>query len=139
MRECLALESDFSLPSERVIAVLDRLIAERGKPTAIVSDSGPWFGSITTAGWACRTRVARQFIRPGKPIENAYIESFNGRFRDECLNEPVFTSLEVTSVITNAWRQDYNQNRPHSAHDLLSPAEYAAKLKKKEPHILRGL
>jgi putative transposase len=138
-RECLAIEAGFSLPSERVIAVLDRLIAERGKPDTIVSDNGPEFASITTAGWVCRTRVAWQFIRPGKPIENAYIESFNGRFRDECLNEHVFTSLEEAAAITNAWRQDYNQNRPHSAHDLLSPAEYAAKLKKKDPPILSGL
>lgn len=138
-RECLAIDAGFSLTSERVIATLDRIIAERGKPTTIVSDNGPEFASIAMAGWAYRSNVGWQFIRPGKPVENAYIESFNGKFRDECLNQHVFTSLEDARAVTQAWRQDYNQNRPHSSLNLLSPAEFAAKLKQGDTPIPAGL
>jgi hypothetical protein len=109
--------------------------AERGKPTTIVSDNGPEFASIAMAGWAYRSNVGWQFIRPGKPVENAYIESFNGKFRDECLKQHVFTSLEDARAVTQAWRQDYNQNRPHSALNLSSPAEFAAKLKQGDTPI----
>ncbi|MNS81836.1 IS2 transposase TnpB [compost metagenome] len=138
-RECVAIEAGFSLTSEHVIAVLDRVMAERGKPKTIVSDNGPEFASIAMAGWAYRSNVGWQFIRPGKPVENAYIESFNGRFRDECLNQHVFTSLEDARAVTQAWRQDYNQNRPHSSLNLLSPAEFAAKLKQGDTPIPAGL
>lgn len=138
-RECLAIDAGFSLTSERVIATLDRIIAERGKPTTIVSDNGPEFASIAMAGWAYRSNIGWQFIRPGKPVENAYIESFNGKFRDECLNQHVFTSLEDARAVTQAWRQDYNQNRPHSSLNLLSPAEFAAKLKQGDTPIPAGL
>ncbi len=113
-RECPAIAVDTSLPGERVVQVLEQLPGTRGLPRAIVLDNGPEFTSHVLDQWAHRRGVALQFIAPGKPVENAYIESFNGRFRDECLNESWFVSLADAQYTIEAWRVDYNVTRPHS-------------------------
>ncbi len=126
-RECLALTVDTSLPGSSVVAVLDRLRQTRGKPKTIVVDNGPEFTGRALGGWVLDHDVKLAFIRPGKPIENAFIESFNGRFRDECLNEHWFTGLDKAREIIETWRIDYNEERPHSALGQLTPAEFARK------------
>lgn len=125
-KECLALEVDTSLPGARVARVLDRLVAERGKPKIITVDNGPEFSGQTLDEWAHHNSVTLQFIRPGKPTENAYVESFNGRLRDECLNEEFFISLADARRNIERWRNDYNHNRPHSALHGLTPSAFSA-------------
>lgn len=107
-RECPALEVDFSLPGERVVRVLDRLATTRGLPRAIVLDNGPSSPARPSNQWAHRSGVALHFIAPGKPVQNAFAESFNGRLRDECLNEHWFLSLADARDTREAWRIDYN-------------------------------
>jgi putative transposase len=124
-RECLAIEVDRSLPGLRVTRVLDRLRAAHGLPQSIVLDNGPEFAGRTLEAWAYAAKVTLCFIRPGKPIENAYVESFNGKFRDECLNEHWFVSLAEAQAQIEAWRVDYNTVRPHSALDDLTPHQFA--------------
>ena len=114
-RECVAIEVDRSLPGLRVARVLDRLHATIGLPQTIVMDNGPEFAGRTLDAWAYARGVTLRFIRPGKPIENAYVESFNGKFRDECLNEHWFVSLADAQAAIEAWRIDYNTVRPHSS------------------------
>lgn len=111
-RECLAIEVDFSLPGERVVRVLDRLIETRCVPQTITIDNGPEFAGKILDAWAYEKGVALQFIRPGKPVENAFIESFNGKFRDECLNGNYFHTLRHARALIDAWRDDYNHVRP---------------------------
>ena len=123
-RECLAIEVDTSLPGKRVVRVLERLADERGLPEVIVVDNGPEFVCKSVDAWAHARGVSLRFIRPGKPIENAYIESFNGKFRDECLNLHLFRNLDRARAIIEAWRQDYNEVRPHSSLENLTPAEF---------------
>lgn len=127
-RECPAIEVDRSLPGERVVRVLDRLAQTRGLPQAIVCDNGPEFASQTLDQWAHDRGVALQFIEPGKPVQNAFAESFNGRLRDECLNESWFVSLADAQQIIEAWRIDYNETRPHSGLGDRTPAEFAQAL-----------
>lgn len=124
-RECPAIEVDTSLGSLRVARVLDRVAAERGLPEAIVLDNGPEFRSRALAAWSEERGVRLQFIQPGKPVQNAYIESFNGRVRDECLNANWFTSLSDARRKIESWRIDYNQERPHSSLDYMAPEEFA--------------
>jgi putative transposase len=124
-RECLALEVDTSIPGLRVVRVLERIAQERGLPKAVVIDNGPEFTGKALDAWAYRHGVQLQFIRPGKPVENAFIESFNGKFRDECLNEHWFTGLNDARFTIEAWRRDYNVVRPHSSLGGLTPAEFA--------------
>lgn len=125
-RECLALEVDRSLPGVRVVRVLERLQLATRLPQMIVVDNGPEFVSRVVDAWAYAHGVTLRFIRPGKPVENAYIESFNGKFRDECLNEHWFATVTEAQTIIEAWRLDYNQVRPHSALGDLPPAIFAA-------------
>jgi putative transposase len=125
-RECPAIEVDTSLPGLRVIRVLERIAAERGGlPAAIVLDNGPEFAGRALDAWAYAKGITLAFIRPGKPVENAFVESFNGRLRDECLNEHWVTSLADARQIIEDWRRDYNQTRPHSSLGGLTPAEFA--------------
>jgi putative transposase len=124
-RECVAIEVDRSLPGLRVARVLDRLHAAIGLPQCIVVDNGPEFAGRTLDAWAYARGVTLRFIRPGKPIENAYVESFNGKFRDECLNEHWFVSLADAQVTIEAWRIDYNTVRPHSSLDGATPEHFA--------------
>jgi len=126
-REALAIEVDTSLSGVRVARVLDRAIEERGEiPEQIVLDNGPELTSRALDQWAHKRGVRLRFIDPGKPVQNAFIESFNGRFRDECLNEHWFLSLADARRIVEDWRFDYNQNRPHSSLGNLTPQEYLA-------------
>ena len=124
--ESPAIETDFSLPGERVVAVLERVGTERGFPETIVCDNGPEFTSQALDQWAHDRGVHLHFIEPGKPVQNAFAESFNGRLRDECLNDNWFVSLLDAQQTIEAHRQDYNTARPHSSLGDLTPAEYAA-------------
>jgi len=124
-RECPSIEVDTSLGGLRVRRVLDRVAAERGLPEAIVLDNGPEFRGRALAAWSEERGVRLEFIQPGKPVQNAYVESFNGRLRDECLNANWFTSLNDARRKIEEWRQDYNQQRPHSSLQYLSPAAFA--------------
>jgi putative transposase len=125
-RECPALEVDTSLGGMRVRRVLDRLAAERGLPEVMVADNGPEFRGRALAAWSEEHRVRLHFIEPGKPVQNAYVESFNGRLREECLNANWFVSLADARRKIEAWRRDYNQQRPHSSLGYLPPQEFAA-------------
>jgi putative transposase len=122
-REALAIAVDTSLPSARVVRVLDQLITARGRPTEIVLDNGPELISRVLDQWGAGQGIRLDFIEPGKPQQNAVMESFNGRFRDECLNSHWFTSLADARQTIEAWRLDYNQVRPHSSLDYATPHE----------------
>jgi putative transposase len=124
-RECPAIKVDTSLGGRRVVAVLERLAETRGLPEVITIDNGPEFVSRSLDEWAYRKGVKLSFIRPGKPMENAYIESFNGRFRDECLNTNWFITLKHAREVIEEWRKDYNEVRPHSSLKGSTPKEYA--------------
>lgn len=122
-RECVGIEVDFSLPAHRVTRALDRMIWWYGKPERIVSDNGPEFRAKHTQRWAEKRGIQWHFIDPGKPMQNAFAESFNGKFRDECLNQNWFTSIDEAREFTEQWRNDYNTERPHSGLDYNTPAE----------------
>jgi putative transposase len=124
-RECLAIEVDTSITGTRVTAVLERLADTRGRPQSITVDHGPEFEGRVLDAWAYVRGVQLAFIRPGRPVENAYIESFNGRFRDECLNEHWFTTLTHARALIEVWRIEYNTERPHSSLGNRTPLEYA--------------
>ena len=124
-RECLAIEVDTSITGTRVKAVLQRLAETRGLPWSITVDHGPEFEGQVLDTWAYEAKVKLSFIRPGKPNENAYIESFNGKFRDECLNEHWFMTMAHARRLIEAWRVEYNTERPHSSLGDLTPEEYA--------------
>ena len=127
-REALWIEVDNSLPGLRVVRVLEKVAQERGLPEAIQVDNGPEFISRVVDQWAYANGVALHFIDPGKPVQNAFIESFNGKFRDECLNQNWHTSLEDARRIIETWRVDYNTVRPHSSLGYQTPEEYAAQV-----------
>lgn len=124
-RECLAIEVDTSLPGERVVRVLERLFAAGRQPLHLVVDNGPEFASKAVDQWAAKRGVSLRFIDPGKPIQNAYIESFNGKFRDECLSQYWFISLEEARIVSEDWRVDYNERRPHQSLQYKTPVEFA--------------
>lgn len=126
-RESLAMEVDTSLPSLRVIRVLDRLIAERGCPSNIRCDNGPEFISHRLEEWCSHEsrRISLQFIQPGRPMQNAYIERSNGSIRRELLNAYLFYSLAEIRAMSEEWRIDYNTERPHKSLGYLSPLKYA--------------
>lgn len=125
-RECLAAVADTSLSGQRVARELDLLIGSRGRPKTIVSDNGTELTSNAILSWADHTKVGWHYIAPGKPMQNAFVESFNGRLRDEFLNETLFTSLMQARLALEDWRRDYNHVRPHSRIGWLAPAVYAA-------------
>lgn len=124
-RECLALVADTSLSGLRVTRELTHLIQQREKPKTIVSDNGTELTSMAVLKWCQETSVEWHYIQPGKPMQNGFVESFNGSFRDECLNETLFTSLREARLKINEWKEDYNHNRPHSSLGNLTPSEYA--------------
>ena len=124
-RESPAIEVDTSLPGMRVVRVLEQVARLRGLPATIVMDNGPELTSRVLDQWAYEHRVELRFIDPGKPSQNAFIESFNGRFRDECLNQHWFVNLAHARRVVDAWRRDYNQARPHSSLGYLTPDEFA--------------
>jgi len=123
-RECPLLEPGLSLTGRRVVECLDRLACGRGLPNAITIDNGSEFCSRALDAWAYRRGVKLDFIRPGKPVENGYVESFNGKLRDECLNTELFFSLEDARQKLEHWRKDYNEQRPHSALGGMPPAVF---------------
>jgi putative transposase len=124
-RECVAIEVDTSITGSRVKAVMERLADTRGLPRSITVDHGPEFEGQVLDAWAYEAKVQLSFIRPGKPNENAYIESFNGKFRDECLNEHWFVTMKHARQIIENWRIEYNTEREHSSLGKLTPQEYA--------------
>jgi len=124
-RESPVIEVDLSLPGARVAQVLDRVARRRGLPRSIRVDNGPEFTGRALDEWAHRRGVKLEFIRPGKPVENAFIESFNGRIRQECLNQHWFLDLDDARRTIEAWRISYNTNRPHSGIGGRTPAEFA--------------
>jgi putative transposase len=130
-RESLAIEVDTSINGVRVTNVLNRVAMLRGLPDMIKVDNGPEFISKAMDAWAYQRQIHLQFSRPGKPVDNRFIESFNGRFRDECLNDNWFMSLKDAREIVETWRMDYNSARPHSSLDDLTPAEFFDKEQEK--------
>jgi len=124
-RECLALVADTSLPGLRVARELDGVITRRGRPAMIVSDNGTELTSMTMLRWSQEYGIEWHYIAPGKPQQNAFVESFNGRLRDECLNETLFTSLAHAREVLAIWKDDYNTVRPHSGLGNLPPSIYA--------------
>lgn len=132
-KEAIDLAVDFGISGHYVTRVLDQAARFRGYPKAIRTDQGPEFTGKALDQWAYQHGVQLKLIQAGKPTQNAFIESFNGRFRDECLNDHCFTSLPQARILIAAWRRDYNQHRPHSSLDYLTPAEFAAKHRSSDP------
>lgn len=124
-RECLAIDVDVSLSGARVARILDRLARDRGYPASIVMDNGPEFTSRALDQWAYDKKVGLAFIQPGKPTQNAFVESFNAQVRDECLNVHWFLSLAAARHELERWRHDYNHIRPHGSLGRKTPAEFA--------------
>jgi len=140
-RQCLAIEVDQSIMGQDVAVVMDRLVNERGVPDRIQCDNGSEFISKVLDKWAYEYGVTMDFSRPGKPMDNAMIESFNGSFRDECLNVNWFLSLEDAREKIETWRQEYNEFRPHSSLDGLTPKQFVDKFeseKSQETIFLAG-
>jgi len=127
-RECLAAIPDTSISGRRVARELTMLVETRGKPGMIVSDHGTEFTSNAILGWATDHRVEWHYIAPGKPMQNGFVESFNGRMRDELLNETLFLNLDHARLLIGAWVTDYNTARPHSSLGYRTPAAYADQL-----------
>ena len=136
-RECLAAVPDTSISGRRVVRELTELIARRGKPGMIVSDNGTELTSNAVLAWCGEIGVEWHYIAPGRPMQNGYVESFNGRMRDELLNETLFLSLAHARVEIAAWVDDYNRERPHSSLGYETPAAFAAGLDKQWPASLR--
>jgi len=134
-REGLAGEVDFSLPARRVIQTLEEIGLERGFPKSIVVDNGPEFRSRALDEWAYRRGIVLDFIEPGKPMQNPFVESYNGRMRDECLNQHWFRELREARETITAHREDYNEVRPHSALGNLTPREFAQGLQGRESGV----
>jgi len=127
-RECLSLMADTSLSGLRVTRELNALIARRGRPLTIVSDNGTELTSMAILKWCQDTGIEWHYIAPGKPMQNGLVESFNGSFRDECLNESLFSSLAEARNQITIWKEDYNTHRPHSSLGNITPNEFAMKM-----------
>ena len=138
-RECLALVADTSLSGVRVARELDLLVTGRGKPKMVVSDNGSELTSNAILAWADDRHVDWHYIAPGKPMQNGFIESFNGRLRDELLNETLFTSLAQARVALKSWRADYNVNRPHSGLGWQTPVAFAQTFTPRRDTALRSI
>lgn len=124
--ECVDIAVDDGISGQYVTRILDRAAIFRGYPDAVRTDNGPEFTSRAFMAWALRHGIRHILIEPGRPMQNGYIESFNGKFRDECLNEHWFTSLAQSRDVLAEWRRDYNQVRPHSSCGRIPPAQFAA-------------
>jgi putative transposase len=123
--DSLCIEPDRNLPSEKVVGFLNMLKVTRGLPEIITCDNGPEFISQNLDVWAYQNNVKLKFIQPGKPTQNAFIESFNGKFRDECLNQHWFLNLTDARIEIENWRKDYSENRPHRSLKMKTPNEFA--------------
>ncbi len=137
-RESPAIAVDFSLPSTRVVSVLDRLAQTRGLPKVIYVDNGPEFVAKVLDEWAHRHGVRLAFSRPGTPTDNPYIKAFNGRLREECLDQHWFASLEDARATIESWRVEYNTLRPHTALQYQAPAVYMANWLQTQPQACAG-
>lgn len=137
--EAIAIVPEHSIGGDHLVRIMDRVCAQRGRPTVIRTDNGKEFTSRAMLTWAHRHGVALRLIEPGKPNQNAYIESFNGRLRDECLNEHWFPSLTHAQVVIEAWRREYNEERPKRALGGLTPAAYARQMATKAITFTPGL
>lgn len=127
-RECLSLEADTGFPSRRVTRELEKMVAERGVPEAIRCDNGPEFTSRHFLAWCLEKKIALVHIEPGRPVQNAHVESFHGKLRDECLNASWFGNLFEARVKIAAWKKEYNEERPHSSLGYLAPREFARRV-----------
>jgi len=125
-RECLTIEVRRHFTGRDVLRVLAELFAIRGRPCYLRSDNGPEFASTAVKKWLQKRKVGTLFIEPGAPWENGYVESFNGKLRDECLNGELFLSLSEARYVVDRWRLDYNHHRPHSRLNWMTPAAFAA-------------
>ena len=124
-RECPAIEVNTGLSGRHVTRVLERVIEQRGKPQALKSDNGPEFTSRHFIAWCAEQNITLTHTQPGRPMQNGYVESFNGRFRDECLNANWFANLNDARRKVERWREEYNAERPHSSLGYRTPEEYA--------------
>jgi putative transposase len=136
--ESIAVVAEHCMGGSHLTRVLDAICAQRGQPAVIRSDNGKEFTGKAMLNWSHRTGVALRLIEPGKPNQNAYIESFNGRLRDECLNEHWFTSLSHARSVIEAWRREYNEERPKRVLGGLTPAEYALRLTDQKVDTMPG-
>lgn len=127
-REVLAIEVDTSLSSKRIIRTLERIIQQRGTPQAVRTDNGPEFTSHHFEGWCREKQIAIQFIQPGKPMQNGYIERFNRLYREAVLDAYLFFELYQVRQLTDEWMEEYNYRRPHEGLDNLTPKEWKTKL-----------
>ena len=127
-RECLALEVDTSFASRRVTRELEKIVAERGVPAALRCDNGPEFTSRHFLAWALERKIEVVHIEPGRPVQNAHVESFHGKLRDECLNASWFGNLFEARVKIAAWKEEYNEERPHSSLGYVAPVEFARRI-----------
>jgi putative transposase len=135
-RQCPTLWSDHSIGGAGVVAVLDQLAKTHGLPQSITVDNGPEFTGKSLHNWAQQNNVKLNFIAPGKPTQNAFIESFNGKFRNECLNENWFTTLNEARRLIESWRQEYNQIRPHSSLGRMPPNLFASQHRNLQPQTI---
>jgi transposase InsO family protein len=129
--ECVAIVAEHSIGGTHLTRILDEVCAKRGKPAVIRTDNGPEFVGKAMLNWSFRMGVQPKLIEPGKPNQNAYVESFNGRLRDECLNEHWFTSLAHAKAVIEDWRREYNEQRPKKSLGGLTPASYAKQMAQK--------
>lgn len=132
-RQCVALQADFALTGQSVVDAMNQIALSRELPYAITVDHGTEFTSKVLDEWCYLRGVKLDFIRPGKPTENGFIESFNGRLRDECLNVNEFATLDEVRAVLRSWRHDYNHHRPHGSLGHLTPSEFAMKGQKSDP------
>lgn len=132
-RQALAVEAGVRLKGEHVVEVLNRLVARHGAPKYVFVDNGSEFTGRLMDLWAYHHAVRLDFSRPGKPTDNSFVETFNGSLRDECLNVHWFESLHEAKMTLEAWRRDYNESRPHSSLNDLTPTQYASKIKETVP------
>ena len=137
-KEGLAIDVDGRIRSPRVIEVLSRLVSERGAPAFLRSDNGPEFVSKALLSWIAGQGIGTALIEPGKPWQNGVTESFNGKFRDECLSLEWFRSRAEAKIIIESWRQHYNEVRPHSSLGYLTPNEFAAQQTNAAPRQATG-
>lgn len=137
--EAVAVLPEHRLGGDHLVRMLEEVCAVRGKPAVIRTDNGKEFTGRAMLTWAHRNSVALRLIEPGKPNQNAYVESFNGRFRDECLNEHWFTSLQHARTVIRSWMREYNEERPKKALGGLTPAAYAKQLTTKTVTFAPGL
>jgi putative transposase len=131
-REALAIEVDTSLSAHRITRTLEKVIDQRGKPTSIRTDNGPEFTSSVFDQWCSERQIKIQFIQPGKPMQNGYIERFNRLYREAVLDAYLFFDLDQVRQLTAEWMEEYNLRRPHESLDNLTPDEWNKKAKKRE-------